>query len=140
LVGPKDDTFQRSRVGALLQRDNVLWVGPKPFDCLAPYLSAIDVGLVPYTPSPFNRGSFPLKTLEYLAAGLPVVSTDLPATRWLDTQLVAIESSPAEFAAAALRRAASRRDSGEIRRRQAFATLHDWPSRARQFSTVLGIE
>jgi teichuronic acid biosynthesis glycosyltransferase TuaH len=28
------------------------------------YLRMMDVGLVPYRDSPFNRGSFPLKTLE----------------------------------------------------------------------------
>ena len=49
-----------------------------------PTSRAIDVGLTPYAQSAFNEASFPLKTLEYLAAGRPAVVSDLPAHRWLD--------------------------------------------------------
>ena len=62
----------------LVARDNVRWVGPKPYDSLKSYLRIMDVGLVPYADTPFNRGNFPLKLLEYLAAGHGVVATDLP--------------------------------------------------------------
>ena len=68
LVGPKDPAFETQRFDALAHRANVRWVGPKPFHVLPSYFRAIDVGAVPYGDSPFNRGSFPLKTLEYLAA------------------------------------------------------------------------
>ena len=64
--------------------------GPSPFEELPSYLRAIDVGLTPYHQTAFNRASFPLKTLEYLAAGRPAVVTDLPAHRWLDTPHVDI--------------------------------------------------
>ena len=90
LVGPKDPAFEPQRFNALRCRRNVRWVGLKPFDALPSYLRAIDVGIVPYRDSQFNRGSFPLKTLEYLAAGRAVVSTDLPAIRWLATDLICI--------------------------------------------------
>jgi len=56
----------------------VRWVGPQPYGALPGYLRLMDVGVVPYRDSAFNRGSFPLKTLEYLAAGRGVVATD----RW----------------------------------------------------------
>jgi glycosyltransferase involved in cell wall biosynthesis len=36
------------------------------------------VGLIPYQINPYTRGVSPLKTYEYLAAGLSVVSTPLP--------------------------------------------------------------
>ncbi len=64
--------------------------GREQFEDLPGYLAAMDVGLVPYGATEFNRWSFPMKTLEYLAAGLPVVSTSLPAVRWLDTALISL--------------------------------------------------
>ncbi|BCW37364.1 hypothetical protein StoSoilA2_34200 [Arthrobacter sp. StoSoilA2] len=36
------------------------------------------VGLVPYKLTPYTKGVSPLKTYEYLAAGLAVVSTPIP--------------------------------------------------------------
>jgi glycosyltransferase involved in cell wall biosynthesis len=51
---------------------------------LARELATAAVGLVPYRLSPLTRGISPLKTYEYLAAGLPVVSTPLPAVTALE--------------------------------------------------------
>ncbi|MBL7524463.1 glycosyltransferase [Frankia sp. CNm7] len=91
LVGPRDPDYD---LGGLLDRPNVRWTGARPFEALPAYLRVIDVGLTPYADTPFNRASFPLKTLEYLAAGRPVVSTDLPATRWLGTDLITVADTP----------------------------------------------
>ena len=54
------------------------------------YIAAIDIGITPYLDSPFNRASFPLKTLDYLSAGRPAVSTALPAARWLYDDLLGV--------------------------------------------------
>ena len=101
------------------------------------YLSQIDVGLTPYADSHFNRASFPLKTLEYLAAGLPVVSTDLPATRWLQTSHIRIASGPGDVVAA-VREAAKETadDSARVARRQ-FAARHSWAVRAAEVAELL---
>lgn len=129
LVGPLTDDIDRPRFNCLAQRENVRWVGPKPFVMLPSYLRLIDVGLTPYTDTAFNRSSFPLKTLEYLAAGRPVVSTRLPAVEVFPGDLVDIADDPAAFAAQAVD--AVRRDSPAARqRRQRFAARHDWSVRA----------
>jgi glycosyltransferase involved in cell wall biosynthesis len=134
LVGPRDPAFEPKRSDALFRRPNVRWVGPKPFDALPSYLRAIDVGIVPYGDNPFNRGSFPLKTLEYLAAGRPVVSTDLPATRWLDTDLVAAASEPETFAGHVDRLLDEDRGADAlIASRREFAAEHSWLVRASEF-------
>jgi teichuronic acid biosynthesis glycosyltransferase TuaH len=130
LVGPKDPTFEPRRFDALQRRPNVRWVGQKPFDALPGYLRVIDVGVVPYRDSPFNRGSFPLKTLEYLAAGRAVVATDLPAIRWLATDLVRIAAGPGTFADEVDRLLAQPRTPGMLARRQEFAARHSWARRA----------
>jgi len=130
LIGPKDPAFEPERFDALQRRRNVRWVGPKPFDALPGYLRVIDVGVVPYRDSAFNRSSFPLKTLEYLAAGRSVVSTDLPATRWLATDLVCIASQSRSFADHVDRLLGVPRTGQMVARRRAFAAQHSWARRA----------
>ncbi|HLI55492.1 MAG TPA: glycosyltransferase [Actinomycetota bacterium] len=114
----------------LIARPNVRWVGTKAFRDLPGYLGAIDVGLVPYRDSAFNQASFPLKTLEYLAAGLPVVSTPLPANRWLDTSLITEAAGAPAFAGAAGRWGEVPASPAARAERRAFAAGHDWTRRA----------
>ncbi len=45
---------------------------------LPSYLATFDCGLIPYLINDFTEYTFPSKMAEYLAAGLPVVSTPLP--------------------------------------------------------------
>jgi teichuronic acid biosynthesis glycosyltransferase TuaH len=140
LVGAKQKSFPADRLLALSRRPNVCWVGPKAYAELPSYLRAIDVGLVPYQDSAFNRASFPLKTLEYLAAGRSVVTTDLPASRWLNTQLIRVAAGDAFLAAVddAIQEArASRGQSIVKQERRAFAAQHDWSQRAKDILAQL---
>ena len=137
LVGPKDPSFEPERFARLVNRANVAYVGPQPFEGLRPYLKMIDVGLVPYQLNEFNQWSFPLKTVEYLAAGRPVVATSLPAVRGLQTELVSIADSPALYAELVLRDAGLARDPQLVARRREFAGEHTWARRAQQFANLL---
>ena len=139
LVGPKDPAFEPQRFEALRRRPNVRWVGPKPFESLPGYLRLIDVGLVPYRDSAFNRGSFPLKTLEYLAAGRAVVATDLPAIRWLATGLICIADGAACFADQVDRLLAQPRTPDMLADRQAFAARHSWAGRAAEIHRAIAV-
>ena len=138
LVGGRSATADNERLDRLLARDRVRWEGARPFDELPAYLAGMDVGLVPYAPAdPFNRASSPLKVLEYLAAGLPVVSTDLPAVRALDTDLVTFADGPAAFAAAVATASRSAHDPELVARRHAFAAAHSWAERVDRLARVL---
>jgi teichuronic acid biosynthesis glycosyltransferase TuaH len=87
IVGPLYPQWEQQRFKELLNRSHVYYTGPVPAEAVPSYLAAIDIGITPYRDTPFNRASFPLKTLEYLGAGVPVVSTDIPAARWLRADL-----------------------------------------------------
>lgn len=139
LIGPRDPAFEPARFEALAARPNVSHVGPRRFEELLPYLKAIDVGIVPYGDSEFNRRSFPMKTFEYLAAGRPVVSTPLPASRSLETELVTLAATPAEFAAATRREAGRGRLPALVAERRRFAARHSWASRAEQLAELLDL-
>jgi UDP-galactopyranose mutase len=60
---------------SLPQRRNLHWLGQKPYASLPSYLSGWDVGLMPFALNEATRYISPTKTPEFLAAGVPVVST-----------------------------------------------------------------
>lgn len=137
LVGTLQSSFS---LDPLLKFENVRYLGPRPFELMPGYLRAIDVGLTPYRSSDaFNRASFPLKTLEYLAAGRGAVSTDLPAVRWLDTDLIAVADGPEAFSAAVDRALSVPLTPGIIDERRTFAERHGWAVRVDEFARVLGL-
>jgi hypothetical protein len=53
-------------------------LGRKPYQLLPNYAKAFDVAIVPFAVNELTLAANPLKMREYLAAGLPVVSTALP--------------------------------------------------------------
>jgi glycosyltransferase involved in cell wall biosynthesis len=57
---------------------NVHLLGRKPFQMLPAYSKAFDVAMNPFPINEVTLNSNPLKVREYLAAGLPVVSTRIP--------------------------------------------------------------
>jgi teichuronic acid biosynthesis glycosyltransferase TuaH len=133
LIGPRQLTFDLNRMTALLAHDNVQWVGPQPFDRLPSFMKRISVGLTPYTDSDFNRGSDPLKTLEYLAAGRPVVVSDLPSARRIPSDLVEVASHPDAFADLTLAALAREPDPALSAKRREYARSHSWEARAADF-------
>lgn len=58
---------------------NVSCPGAVPKEDLPEVLSRFDVGLIPYARNDYTACVFPMKVFEYMAAGLPVVSTSLPS-------------------------------------------------------------
>ncbi|MBW9091770.1 glycosyltransferase family 1 protein [Rhizobium wenxiniae] len=56
-------------------RDNIHWLGPKSYKELPAYLAHWDIGLMPFALNDATRFISPTKTPEFLAAGLPVLST-----------------------------------------------------------------
>ncbi len=61
--------------GALPRRPNIHWLGMKSYADLPRYFAGWNVALMPFADNESTRYISPTKTPEYLAAGLPVVST-----------------------------------------------------------------
>jgi glycosyltransferase involved in cell wall biosynthesis len=68
-------------VSALKAVPNIHLLGRKTYASLPGYCKAFDVALMPFTVNELTLNANPLKVREYLAAGLPVVSTDIPEVR-----------------------------------------------------------
>ena len=67
---------------------NVHFLGRRPYAELPAYCKAFDVALNPFAINELTLAANPLKVREYLAAGLPVVSTDIPEVHVLADCLV----------------------------------------------------
>lgn len=82
-------------------------------------------GLIPYVLNEYTEGVNPLKTYEYLAAGLPVVSTPVPAVRERPND-VSVAHGAQEFHRALSQGTITDED---VRRRAAIASEHSWTGR-----------
>jgi len=68
-------------VSALKAERNIHMLGRKAYADLPGYCRAFDVALMPFKVNELTLNANPLKVREYLAAGLPVVSSDIPEVR-----------------------------------------------------------
>ena len=114
---------------------NVRLLGPRPYAELPAYLAAMDVALIPFQQNPVTYYADPIKAYEYLAAGLPVVATDLPALRRLDHVVRLADSAPSFLnqIQAALTEGRSARSA----ERRAEAARHSWASRFEQIDALI---
>jgi glycosyltransferase involved in cell wall biosynthesis len=92
--------------GDLPQRPNIHWLGQQSYAALPALVKAFDVCLMPFALNEATRYINPTKTLEYMAAGKPVVSTPVPDVVRNFGDVVHIGASPEAFIEAALRAAA----------------------------------
>jgi glycosyltransferase involved in cell wall biosynthesis len=67
-----------TNLDALRAMRNIHILGHKPYETLPSYCKAFDVGLIPFPINEVTLNSNPLKAREYLAAGVPVISTAIP--------------------------------------------------------------
>ena len=163
IVGPHDPRWEPRRFTALTARPSVRYVGSVPEAEVSAHIAAIDVGITPYVDNPFNKASFPLKTLDYLSAGRPAISTTLPASLWLLSDLARSEEAAfseqimllAEDADSFIK--SLRRIAGEpgqdgqaaydlpgaeperAHRCRAFAARHTWARRADALAAAIGL-
>ena len=82
-------------VSALLREPNIHLLGRKPYLDLPAYCKGFDVAIIPFPVNEVTLNSNPLKAREYLAAGLPVISTAIPEVEVLDQCLIG--RTPDEF-------------------------------------------
>ena len=76
LIGEGDPS---TSIEQLLNIKNIYLLGPKPYKQLPRFMHSSSVALLPCVLNDYTRSMFPMKFFEYLAAGLPVVSTRLPS-------------------------------------------------------------
>ncbi|WP_096156588.1 glycosyltransferase [Bacillus sp. FJAT-45066] len=128
LVGP-DGTNGNRDFQQLLSLPNVQYIGKVPPDEVPLYMNKIDIGLLPYKASEYNRAVFPLKLFEFLAAGKPVVGANLPSTKKYEQNGVYeyIDGELLEGFVTSINALLEEKDNTELTdKRKAIALKHDW--------------
>ncbi|MEZ0265135.1 MAG: glycosyltransferase [Phycisphaerae bacterium] len=114
---------------------NVHLPGAAPYADIPATMATFDVCITPHRMTPFTESLNPIKLWEYLAAGLPIVSTDVAGFRDFP-DLVRLARTPAEFVAAA--GAALAEGRAKVDARRAAVATHSWAGRVDEVEAVIG--
>ena len=130
LIGPCMDSVLERKLRSV---PKVTLCGPMTRRDLTGALVASDACIIPHVASPLTRAMSPLKLYEYLAAGKPVVATDLPPVAGVSERV--ISACPEDFAAAV--RTALDQPWQDERDRQEFLRSNSWDARHERTLRVL---
>ncbi len=75
--GPHEEALRDMAYTDMKLQDRVLFLGRKAYEELPHYLAEADVGVLTYRPEQFVQYASSLKVFEYMAAGLPVIGTNV---------------------------------------------------------------
>lgn len=117
--------------------DKFLFTGTVPAPLCAKYINTFDVGICLHDP---NYGGFPMKLLNYLACGKPVVSTRSPGTEYIAEHHlgVLVDSEDPEEIALAILHAIAMNDGDFVQRaRERVVQSYSWDAKARELATHL---
>jgi glycosyltransferase involved in cell wall biosynthesis len=115
---------------------NVYYPGPVPYAELPSVMAGFDVGLMPFALNEATRSISPTKTLEYLAAGLPVVSTRVPDVVADYDGIVDLADDAAGFATACRQRRTGLDELGAARVEAVLRQQH-WDSIAARMDELI---
>lgn len=110
--------------------NNVIFIGTVLHLALAPILKAFDVGIIPFRRSSAIDAVNPVKLYEYLAAGLPVLSSRFSEIVEF-SEFVTLYDSEASCVAQAGKLLSQPATQAEMNRRRAFALKNTWTDKAR---------
>lgn len=111
----------------LPRRDNIHYLGGKDYKELPAYMSGWDVAMMPFALNESTRFISPTKTPEYLAAGLPVISTAIRdvVRPYHEKGLVYIVGSPEDFSSA-ITKALQEHSVARVKKADEFLANNSW--------------
>jgi hypothetical protein len=136
LAGPIGGGFELQRLQALGAR----YLGALSHAELAEVAGTCAVGLIPYAINDYTRGVSPLKCFEYVAAGMSVLSTRLPAVDELAKMNPHVVTADAASLPAQLLAMLPSTTDALIADRIASAAEHGWAQRGEVLREILSAE
>lgn len=118
-------------VSLLQAHKNIFLPGSVPYSVLPDYAAGFDVGIIPFFVNDLTQSVNPIKLLEYLACGLPIVSTDMPEVRRF-SEHVHIAYDHNDFVRC-IETALHETTPELVRSRKRIAAGYSWESIANQF-------
>ncbi|HPD32195.1 MAG TPA: glycosyltransferase [Phycisphaerae bacterium] len=114
---------------------NVYWLGERDHVLLPAYLRLFDIGLIPFKHVPLTRSANPIKLYEYLAAGVPVVSTGLPSVRPIPNAVWVADD--VERMIRCCEDALACNSAADRRRRSDLMRSESWEARLEQIAAII---
>jgi len=123
---------------SLPQAANIHYLGMKKYAELPEYMAGWDAAMLPFARNESTKFISPTKTPEYLAAGLPVVSTSIKDVirPYGDLKLVKIADEPADFVAA-IAAAIAEKDEQWLTKVDQHLALGSWDKTLMQMKTLI---
>ena len=81
----------------LPKENNIHYLGMKSYDELPSYLKAFDIAMMPFALNDATKYISPTKTLEYMAAGKPIISTKITDVARDYSESIALIENESEF-------------------------------------------
>ncbi|NTW23655.1 MAG: glycosyltransferase family 1 protein [Lentimicrobium sp.] len=117
--------------------ENIHFTGPVEFKDLPSYASFFDVCLLNWIMADWIKNSFPVKTLEYLAMGKPIISCRIPVVEQMFGELIYFAETPDDFLKQA-KLALAENSSLLAEKRREIASEHTWDSKFEFITQVIG--
>jgi len=112
-----------------------MFSGEKSYEELTRYCKALDVAIIPFVINGLTKSVNPIKLREYLAAGLEVVSANLPEVESYDG-FVRISKDEGEFIRN-IELSLAGRDNQEKRKRSRGMANEDWKSKVTEIRKIV---
>lgn len=116
--------------------ENIHFAGPVAFNNLPSYAQGFDVCLLNWVMADWIKNSFPVKSLEYMAMGKPVVSCRIPIIEELFGNLVYFADTPNDFVKQA-RKSLSENNAIAEQLRIKEASRHTWDTKFKHIKEII---
>jgi hypothetical protein len=120
---------------ALVSLPNVHYLGAVDVSRVPYYVKGFQVGLIPNLQNLFAENCSPLKLYDYMAAGIPVASIEMPQAR-LFASHIHLAPTPGDFEQA-VRDALADTDRRRWQERRQIAAQETWEARALKLSEII---
>ncbi len=122
-------------IGRFRNVKNVHFMGPRPYDRILHYVKGFDVGMIPFVINELTMNVNPIKLREYLASGIPVVSTPIPEVlKYRDNVWI---GKNAEEIILAIEKAVKEDSARARQKRSAQMKMETWESKLEHISRLI---
>lgn len=135
LAGPVWKNFPKNE---LEKFPNVYFTGSVSYDEIPQFYAGFDVGIIPYKNNVFIKSTNSMKFYEYLAAGLPVVSTPSGGIEKFG-EVIGVANSSIEFVVA-LKNILTSPQTHLTQKRKDFVKEETWKKRLETIFSLLKLE
>lgn len=128
-----------TNIDKLIKYENIKFIKQVDHKFLQNYMINFDVGIIPYKINSFTQSVYPCKLNEYLALGLPVVTTNLSELKKKNvfkSDTFSIAKTHTDFIKK-IKKELKNDNIDKIKRRKNYALNNSWNSRYQKFNASI---